>query len=140
MEAVTKVNRAERIDVKDEAREIRETLKTAFPERKFSVRIHRYAGGANIEIAPSDWDLLSLAPGIDAWEADVDAVTEALWAFVTLVRAEVVSDEERYNGNNGWNHLTFARVEEDGSITPTYYGVSVYYRDTMLMRHAKGGN
>ena len=140
MNEVTKTNRAEAVDVKTEAQEIRAALKAAFPNRKFSVRVHNYAGGANIQITASEFDLLSIAPKLEGWEADIEAVQSALWQFVTQVRDEVVSDEARYNGDGGWKRLQFPRVEADGSITPYYYRASVYYSSTMLGIYAKGGN
>lgn len=41
-------------DVKESAKEVREILKTTYPDIKFSVRIRRFAGGSAVDIAWTD--------------------------------------------------------------------------------------
>jgi hypothetical protein len=45
-----------------------------------------------------------------------------LWEFTADYRNPDASLDEVMNGNGGYSPMTFVRVEEDGSLTPYYYG------------------
>lgn len=67
------------VSVNDTAKLIRAELKKSFPRTKFSVRGHKYAGGASIDI---HWDLGPTSAAVDAIVgkyrgADFDGMTDS---------------------------------------------------------------
>lgn len=103
------VHRPVRIHGTELAREVRATLKSAFPGVKFSVVTDKYAGGSTVRVSTDNREI---------FEEDVE---EALNVFNAKFRHENVSAEEMYNGNGGWNKVEYPLINEDGSITPYYY-------------------
>jgi Large polyvalent protein associated domain 29 len=106
-------NRVIKISGKEMAAEVRAHLKTTFPGVKFGVRTLSFTGGSSIEVEQFT----------DAiYRADVE---EALTMFTAVYQEENVSDEEYFNGMNGWRKIQYVRVEADGSLTPYEYASSI---------------
>ena len=113
-----KTNRVVRIKGKELATLIRKDLKASFPGKKFSVTTERTSGAVTVRNA--------ISCDTTIYEEDV---REALHEYLAEWQRPNCGAEEMWNGNGGWEKVQYARIEEDGSITPYYYSsvhVSIY--------------
>jgi hypothetical protein len=103
----------QRYDVKEIAKTIRQELKKAHPECKFSVRIERFAGGAAIDVYLMSGPFLpftlegkmhgqvnqyQLSAGYEAYVARFGSLTEE--AFNVVASAVEIGNRENWDNSN----------------------------------------
>jgi len=129
MESVV-TNQIKKISGKALSAEVRITLKATFPGKKFSVITDKYGW---VDVLTRDENVYK------------EDVVEALNVYNAKWENPNIDAEEFWNGNGGWQKIEYARIEEDGSITPYYYDtvhIHVYNsrKDQIDMFEAKMGN
>lgn len=105
------INPPVRISATDTAKMVRVALKEKFPDVKFSVTTHKYAGGASINVRLHH-------------ELSEDEVREVTRYFDETEVNPDASLNDIMNGSGGYRRVQRYRAESDGSLTPLDFRIT----------------